>query len=188
MSETEDTGEQSRLTKEDLLKPLSARKVRLKVNKFLMPASRADVTPHYFTGKQVQFLEAYSETLDYQEACKKSGLSLAGVKKCPYLVEEVKRINQAAMFKHRGKSALGNHHRLMEKFEREFDNKLASAEMKKASMSTLARMSEASMRAAGEFDDKGEDAGGVTGVRVVINIAAPESSEAKPTEGSVIDV
>lgn len=175
------SGEKPKLSKSDLLKPISARKVRLKVNRFLMPANRADAVPYFFAGNQVQFLEAYAECLDVKVACEKAGMTLAQVKKCPYIAEEVKNINQAAMFKHRVKSSLGTHFRLMQKFEGEFDKPLASADMKKAAMSTLARMSEASLRAAGEFGEQVENTG-ISGVQVVINIGAP------PPEGPVLDV
>ena len=174
MSETDESGEKRKVSKEDLLKPLSVRKVRLKVNKFLMPASRADAVPHYFSGNQVQFLEFYSELLDVKQACEKSGMTLAQVKRCPYLAQEIKSINQAAMFKHRVKSSLGTHFRLMDKWEKEFDKPLATADMKKAAMSTLARMSEAGLRAAGEFSENVEHTG-ITGVNVIMNFGADVS-------------
>lgn len=164
---------------------LPLRKVRLKVNKFLMPASKADAVPHFFNAKQVKFLEVYAETLDFERACKDSEMAPAQVKRNPYILNEIKEINQAAMFKHRGQAAKGTHLRLMDKFEKEFDN-TKDVKLKSSAMSTLARMSEANMRAAGEFGDQQENTG-ISGVQVVINIGEPPP-EPTQVEGTVIDV
>jgi hypothetical protein len=185
LNESEDNGEKStEPSQHEMLKPLSVRKVRLKVNRFLMPASRKDVVPHYFTANQVKFLEAYAETLDIDMACERAGITKNSVKKSPYLAEEIKFINQASMFKHRAAAALGTHLRLMDKFEREFDTSW-DPKVKSSMASNLAKMSEASMRASGEFSERVENTG-ISGVQVVINIG--DGKEVKSVEGTVIDV
>lgn len=183
---SEDNGGKSKLTKTDLLRPLSVRKVRMKVNKFLMPASRKDAVPHYFSQKQIRFLEVYSETMDIAEACKQSGMTRYQVQKSPYLNAEIQLINQAAMFKHRNTVALGRHERLMEKFEQEFDNNQYDKDYKKSVMSTLAKMSETSLKASGAFTERKENTG-ILGVQVVINIG-DGGKKLESAQGQVIDI
>lgn len=164
----------------DLSVPLSPRKVRLKVQKYggLKPAGR----PHEFSGKHLKFLESYTQTLDFHESCKAAGVSPASVRKSEYLMREMDLINEAAMYKHRIASAAGTHQRLMAKFEKTFDG--GDGKLKGAMASTLARMSEASLRMAGEFDEARESSG-ISGVQVVINIGGTPD---EPEKTGIIDV
>ena len=164
------------------MKPLSLRKTRLRVNKFLMPSGRQDVAPHFFSEKQVKFLEVYTETMDLVQACEASGLKPPQIRKNPYLMHEVALVNRTYMYQHRAKQALPRHERLMDKFEKEFDE--GGVDLKKTAMSTLARMSEAALRAAGEFSEKEQNTG-ISGVQVVINIGqSAQNSEERP----VVDI
>jgi hypothetical protein len=186
LSESEDNGGQSNSQNpEDLLKPLPVRKVQASTTKFLVPQHCPLAKVHLFSPNHLRFLEVYTETLDINQALKETGMTRYQVEKSEYLKREIQFINQAAMLKHRAKSAVGRHERLMEKFEGTFD-KSGDSKVKSSMASTLARMSEASLRASGEFSEK-PDASGVTGVQVVINIG--DSSKAlESIEGTVIDV
>ena len=101
-----------------------------------------------FNPKQRKFLEHYAATFDIGEACKVSGVRREAIYRNPYLEEEVGFIDQCANLAHRSKSALGNHHRLMRKFEKTYDT-ASFVEDKAKIMPTLAKMSEASMKAEG---------------------------------------
>ena len=185
MSASEDNGEKSsEQNSEDLLKPIKARKVKPETTRFLGEKNGSLMKPHLFSPKHLQFLEIYTDTLDVEMAMKETGMTRYQVQKSEYLMRELRLINEAAMLKHRAKSALGRHERLMDKFENLFDRS-GDAKVKGSAMSTLARMSEASLRASGEFSEK-QEAGGITGVQVVINIG--ESKTVESVEGSVIDV
>lgn len=162
----------------DLSLPVSLRKVRLKVAKYggLKPAAS-----HTFRPAHLKFLELYTETLDFAESCKQAGVRPASVRKSEYLMREIDLINEAAMYRHRTKSAMGTHQRLMQKFEDTFDR--GDGKLKGAMASTLARMSEANLRMAGEFSET-RDSGGISGVQVVINIGGAE----EPERTAVLDV
>jgi hypothetical protein len=155
--------------------PVPFRAKRVKVSRETLAGNKKT---YFFNQPQQVFLDAYSETLDFKESCKKAGLKPAAVKKNAYLIQEINYINQAAMAKHRSKAALGNHHRLMEKFENAFDK--GDSKVKSAAMGTLAKMSEASMKAAGEFVETVQNSA-VSGVQVFINIPTPESGA--PSDG-----
>lgn len=185
MSASEDTGKKrpAKIKREDLQLPV--RKIPAASIKFLLPRADKSATPHFFTERHLRFLEAYAETLDMKTALDKSGMTRNQVTKSPYLTREVLMINQAAGMRHRNKISLGRHERLMEKFEGEFDGTY-DKDYKKSMASTLARMSEASLKAAGEFTERQENTG-ITGVQVVINIG-DGGQEVKSVEGTVIDI
>lgn len=185
MSETGDSGDKSKPDKSELLKPLSVRKVRFKVNKFLAEKRQGYLEQHFFSQKQVKFLEAYSETLDFKTACDRSGLKPHHIRKSEYLMNEIEHINKAAHYRHRSKSTLGKFHQFMDKVEKLFDNS-TNNDMRKASMSTLARLHDTALRAAGEFTEKAENTG-ITGVRVSINIG-PEPAKPETPPEVTIDV
>lgn len=180
MSESADSGEKSTDPRQPNMLPVRA--PRFKVNKFLSSSGKPGAAQHFFTPKHMQLLETYAETLDIEQALKKSGMTAAQVRKSVYLMEEIRLINQAAMLKHRSKAALGTHLRLMEKFEGILDDKNRDVKMRVAAMNNLARMSDSNMKAAGEYGDTPENTG-ITGVQVVINLGAPPESE-----GPVVDV
>lgn len=163
MSETGDTGEKS--TKIDkLLEPIITRKVREVI-------ITDNAKPHLFTPRHLSFLQSYSQTLDVDEALKISGVRRSEIEKSSYLAAEVQLINECAMYKHRAASAMGRHERLMDKIEQNFD-KTHDDKTRASFGSILAKMSETSLKAAGEFGEKREN-NGLTGVQVIINLGDP---------------
>lgn len=163
MSETGDTGEKSAKI-DKLLEPIITRKVREVI-------ITDNAKPHLFTPRHLSFLQSYTQTLDVDEALKQSGMTRWEVEKSDYLTAEVQLINECAMYKHRAATALGRHERLMDKMEQRFDT--THDDKTRASYgSILAKMSETSLKAAGEFGEKREN-NGLTGVQVIINIGDP---------------
>lgn len=188
MNETDGAGEKSNQDRADLLKPLGVRKVRLKAKKFLgAAADGGPVAEHFFSKKQVEFLQAYSETLDFPTALEKSGLKPHHVRRSAYLMKEVEYINSAAQYKHRNKAALGSFYKFMDAVQDKFEDSLSSTEIRKASMTTLARLHETALKVSGEFSEQVENTG-IVGVRVSINIGPPPEPPAPEKSGNVIDV
>lgn len=170
-----DSGEKFESGKGDLLKPLPVRKVRLRVNKYLAAPGKA-VKPHYFTEKQKKFMEVYAESLDFQKALKESGLTKNMVDKNDYLQQEIKLIEEAYLIQHRTNLAIGHHQRLFKKFERDYDRS-ENAKFKASMAGVLAKMSEAAMKANGDFADK-EQVDTTNGIKVIMNfgnVPPPES-------------
>jgi hypothetical protein len=147
-------------------------KVKLKIKTDYNPVGYA------INAAQHAFLGHYAETLDKHAALKVSGLKWHQVSKNPYMMAELERLQECAMFAHRAKSTVGNHHRLMDKFERAYD-KAGDARIKQGYAGVIARMSDSAMKAAGEFGD--DDGGGAfVGVQVVLNFGGrPESVPAQ---------
>ena len=88
------------------------------------------------------------------------------------MVNEIQLILEAASYKHRVKSAMGTHQRLMAKFEKRFDETL-DGKLEGTLASVLAKMSEASLKAEGEFSDGSQNNVGV-GLQIVMNIGNPK--------------
>ena len=162
------------------------KKTRQTAPKFLRTSDSALAAPHFFSPKHVRFLEAYAETLDFKAACAAAEMRPAQVTRNPYLVNEVRLINRNLSFKYRSKTALGNHWRLMEMVEAAMV--YGGQEIQRTAMSTLARMSEAAMRASGDFGDDAQVTG-IQGVQVVINIggAPPQEPPAIDVEATSVD-
>lgn len=157
---------------DDLTKPVGPQSVTSKK----IPAStdnlaNPDGEPHFFTKKQLTFLQSYAESLDIEKALSESGMRLQDVKKSDYLTNEIQYIEKAACLTHRNSAAKGNHLRLMQKFEDDYDGVKKQSD-KNSLANTLARMSEANLRVAGEYSDQ-LDAAAVSGIQVVINMDKP---------------
>lgn len=140
--------------------------------------------PHFFTAKQRIFLDTLSRTLDYKQALKDSGLKPHQVQKSPYLMDEAKIILEASGFIHRKNAAMGNHLRLMDKFEKDYDTGPKADKPKYAGV--LAKMSESCLKAAGEFGEDVEGSG-ASGVKVVINIGQPSQPAPRAVDVEVSD-
>jgi hypothetical protein len=141
--------------------------------------------PHIYTAKEIKFLDVYCDTLDRVAACKASGLKLEQVKKNKYLMHELEMLMRVAQKKHRMRMAGAKHLDLMEKFEDEFDK--TKGKDNKAAVGyagVVARMSEAAMRASGEFKEETTD----KGVNVQVNIKIGGDDEPKTIDGEIIDV
>lgn len=156
--------------------PLPVRNTRGQVPKIIPEDINNKLNPVFkFNPKHLKFLDVYSETLDFSYACKESGLRRENILKNRHLAKEVEFINNMAALKYRNKVALATHQRLMEKFEDCHD----SADDPKVAAnyaSTVARMSDANLRAAGEFHDHGTPKVG-NAVQVVINIGEEKSDK-----------
>jgi hypothetical protein len=150
---------------------------RLPVSKVRLRIKPADAPAAYaFTASQHQFLQTYAETLDVNRACEVSGLKPHQVRKNPYIQAELDRLRECALYKHRATATVGNHHRLMAKFEQTMD-KTGDARVKQGYAGVLARMSTDAMKAAGEM--AGDDgAATVMGFQLVINIGGQETQTA----------
>lgn len=186
MSEMDEAGKKSdRLTKADLDRPVAVRKIRLSVPRFLATGGEKGVEPYFFKPKQHKFLEVYAETGDVKKACQESGLPLNMVKKNDYICQEMALIEKAFQVKHRVKMAMPNHQRLMSKFEKDYDN---LPNMQKPSMaSVISRMSEATLKASGEFAEE-RHTPVHNGVQVIINLGPEEDEGDDGFTGQVIDV
>jgi hypothetical protein len=163
-----------------LLKPI--KRVYRKVPARTTRAPEVGGQPHFFSPKQKLFLDTYSATLDVKKALEESKMRLQDVEKSDYLMAEVGYINQNAAFAHRNKAALGTHLRLMTKFEKDYDKSFKQAD-RNSLANTLARMSEANLRVAGEYSEAG-DGGAVSGVQVVLNIGGAVTSVEEVAHGS----
>jgi hypothetical protein len=170
LSEPEKTGQTSPKLDNSLLAPVSMRKIRFTTTKFLEPVGSKNAAIHKFSPRHLKFLEVYAETLDYKKALRTAEMRAKDVTNSAYLLNEIKLINQAASLKHRNKSALGTHHRLMQKFEKQFDAEYGKNKTPYASV--LAKMSDTALKAAGEFTDHQENTG-FAGIQVTINIGDP---------------
>lgn len=130
------------------------------------------------TPKQKTFLVALAEGGDEQEAAKVAGYkSVHEALESEYVLAEVERIQKAWAYEVRmnAKFASGEHMRLMEKFEDDYN--IAKKDDKPKMASVLAKMSDTTLRASGKMGG-GEGVGGAT-VNVQINIggSVPVSQE-----------
>jgi hypothetical protein len=151
-----------------------------------MPVSRVRVrvkpnnspVEYRFNAGQHRFLEAYAETLDMDVALKAGGLRLHQINKNPYIQAEMERLQECAMFKHRAKATVGNHHRLMNRVEKMMDQS-GDMRVKQGFAGVLARMSDTALKAAGEYT---ENSGGNVqlGPLVIMNFGAPVPEPEKP--------
>jgi hypothetical protein len=162
------------------------RRIPTRVNRFIGSEKRTDT--HLLTGRERKFLEIYAETLDEQLAAKESGLKLDVVRQRHWLLKEIDLCNAMASLSHRNKLATGNHWRLMDKFEKLHDEMDSSdkheGRLKGQYASSLSRMSETAMRAAGEFSTVKHPLGH-NAVQVVINLGASEEDK---VETKTIDI
>jgi len=139
--------------------------------------------PHIYTDKEMKFIDKYVETLDRHTALKYSGMTLTQLKKNKYVMNELMKLQNIAQKKHRLKMAGANHMGLMEKFEDLFDEAVESKDYKTAvgMSSTLARSSEAAMRASGEFKDERQEQGLNIQVNINMGEEKPKTIEGEAT-------
>lgn len=129
--------------------------------------------------RELRFLQVYTETLDLEKAWREAGYSS---KRVPmnngFVQEQMKFIEMNKRYSVQGALALENHHRLMNKFEDGYDEAVSVQDRKAAVgySSTLARMSEASMKAAGEFDEVSRDSSH-TNIQVNIGFFGDQQKE-----------
>lgn len=140
---------------------------------------------HVYTAKEIKFLDVYVETLDKDQALKASGLKMAQLKKNKYIMDELLKLQRICQKKYRLKMAGAKHMDLMDKVEDVFDQAVEGKDLKTAvgASSTLARMSEAAMRASGEFKDERAD----NGVHIQVNINMGDE-EPKTIEGEATTI
>lgn len=104
-----------------------------------------------FTSRELKFLRAYSHTCDEISALEEAGIQrnrLSEIIDEPHVAAEMKKIQEVWRYQSRltaGYSA-GNHMRLMQKIEDEYDTAVSVANKAKFAP-TLARMSDSAMKA-----------------------------------------
>ena len=137
--------------------------------------AKGDIVP--LTGKELEFLKVYAETLDKTKAAKAAGYpdsyeAMQSDKIC----SEMERINDAWFYENRmnAKFASGEHQRLMEKFEGQYDK--TGGKTKAQFAGVLAKMSESSLKATGKIGGNSEGGEG-TRVFVQLNIGNDSSAE-----------
>lgn len=129
------------------LNNVPVRRVRDKV-----PSLKKDGEVYVFNRQAIMFFEHYTQTMDVEKSLEAAGVE--GRRRSefldnPYIVGELDRIQQAWSLQHRMTVgfASGEHLRLMQKFENEFDRE--SGKVKSSYAGHLAKMSEAAMKAVG---------------------------------------
>jgi hypothetical protein len=134
------------------------------------------------TGKQKKFLVALSETGDGDEAAKIAGYkNLSEALESEFVAAEAERIQVAWGFEVRmnARFTSGEHMRLMDKFETEYDGLKKDDKPKMAAV--LAKMSDTSLKASGKMSAQGGDGGST--VNVQINIGGNSFAEAAALDG-----
>mgnify|MGYP006879613821 CR=1 FL=1 len=150
-----------------------------------------------FSPQQIQALQEYQKDLDFDRACKAVGLSANAKKnlKDPtradgqaFLKEmmEIQKEYQVAIKLNANSSAV-KHLELLQKFEADYDTADINNQNKGSLASTLAKMSDTSLKATGQFNN-GEMGGGM---KVEINIDlgtnAPEQLDIEDAiEGKIV--
>jgi hypothetical protein len=129
------------------LTKVPVRKVRGKV-----PSLKNDGEIYVFTAEAIRFFDNYTQTMDEAQAFEAAGIESRRRSEFlnnPYVQGEMDKIQQAWSLSHRMKAgyAVGEHHRLMQKFEKSFDS--SSGKVQAGYAGTLAKMSEASLKATG---------------------------------------
>lgn len=163
--------------------PVSFRKVRTKVERYL-GGSDSGLKAYEFGPRQVKWLEVFTKTLDYKLASKESELPYPQVEKSQYMVNEIQLIMESVSYKHRSSAALPNHHRLMAKIEKDYDAAIVAR--KPAFASVLAKMSDTSLKAEGEFNDDSNNSGD-NNLTIRFNFGGRESLKLDDTVNIVVD-
>lgn len=152
---------------------LPVRKVGTKIRLSEAPSE------YIFTGKQHQFFDTFSRTLDKELALKEAGLKWNQIADNPYVLAEIKQIQEAGMYRHRANATVGNHHRLMDKIEDLMDRS-GDMRVKQSFAGVLARMSDTALKQAGEMQDDSTHSG-VVGVQVNLFLGGrPEETPKQP--------
>lgn len=183
---SKDDGLSSENPETDLSKPICTRKVRTKVNRYLTPNSTAGLAPYEFTSKHIKCLEVFTKTLDEKLACAESGLTIQQIQRNEYMQNEINLIQEAASYKHRIKSAVGTHQRIMAKVEKAFDD-TSDSKAKAGLASTLAKMSDTSLKVEGEFNDR-SDVNAGAGIEIVLNIGGNQGTPPIDVDARVVDI
>lgn len=121
------------------------------------------------TAKQLHYLRCYAETLDEGQAAKDSGYRGAfEAMESEIICREMERIQEAWFHENRmnAKYCSGEHMRLMEKFETQYDK--LDEEDKPKMASVLAKMSDTALKATGKMNNDQTGAG--TTVLIQMNI------------------
>lgn len=144
-----------------------------------VPSLKNEGEQYVMTNNAVRFLESYTQNLDEKKACQDAGIEYSNrdsVIGNPHVQREMALIQRAWRYKGRltAESAAGEHMRLMEKFEDNFDSAEKHGDKAKYA-GTLAKMSEASMKATDLIGKENHDAM----PSVVVNIDMGDSSEPK---------
>ena len=135
---------------------------------------------HFYTKKEIEFLDVYAETLDKDAARKASGMTVRQIERNSYLAKEIRIIQKMVQKKHRLKTMKMNHLRMMEKFEEDYDKLKDEGDNRSAvgMAGTLARMSETGMKATGDFHQEKDN---TSGMQVSININLEHNYDEPPT-------
>lgn len=107
---------------------------------------------YVFNGPTIKFFEAYTQSMDVEAAALAAGIDTRHRNEFlsnPYVIAEIDKIQRAWSLSHRMTVgfAAGEHMRLMEKFEGQFDKE--KGKVKSSYAGTLAKMSEAVMKGVG---------------------------------------
>lgn len=135
------------------------------------------------TTKQMKFLRVFGEALDKDDAARAAGYNDASTAmESEVIVAEMEKIQEAWFHENRmnSKFASGEHMRLMEKFEKEYDS--TGAKLRPQVASVLAKMSETSLKASGKMDQNADQAR--TQVLVQLNIGG-DKAEADVSQGGI---
>lgn len=138
--------------------------------------------PIILTKKQKRFLHLAAQSGDEQAAAKEAGYkSVSEALESEYVSLELAKIQRAWAYEVRmdAKFASGEHMRLMEKFEKDYDSLTSEDRSKMAAV--LAKMSDTSLKASGKMSDL--SAGNSERVMVQINVGSePQEKDVTPSE------
>lgn len=138
-----------------------------------------------FKPQHITALQEYQKDLDIDRACKAAGLSayqkkclldpttsqgLAFLKECKNIQEQYTKAIEL-----NANSSAVKHIELMRKFEQDYDRTDIKSQNKSGLASTLARMSDTSLKATGQFTKEGT--GGGTKVEINIDLSSNAKSE-----------
>lgn len=142
---------------------------------------------YHFRPKQIEFLKEFQKDCDLERAGKAVGYSKSTLQKFldPHtelgqaMLREIRAIQEDWMkaIKLNAQKSAVKHLELMEKFENDYDQADLKSPVKGMLAGTLAKMSDASLKATGQFNREGTS----SGVRVEINIDLTSNQE-KPID------
>jgi len=152
-----------------------SKQVVRKVGKNPLPSSDvyAQVEQFYpLNKKEIEFLHEYNKDLDIGRALKAAGLTKKALdthsKQGQAILLEMREINEMwhRAIRMNSQAAATKHLELMEKFEADYDTADIKNQNKGSLSGTLARMSDANLKATGHYAKEG----GPSGTKVEINI------------------
>jgi hypothetical protein len=133
--------------------------------------------------QEINFLHEYNKDLDVERALKATGLKKGALnphkEQGQALLLEMQQISKdwQAAIRMNTQAAAAKHMELMEKFEKDYDSADIKNQNKSGLSGTLARMSDANLKATGHYAS--EDKGGGTKVEINIDLGGGDKDKAK---------